>query len=239
MKQKFPWLFSTLWLAVFVLMLRLGFWQLDRSEEKKELLKQMNGSAQQISSLPELLSIHRFQQVQIAGQWIPEVTFVLANQMHQGRPGYHVYSVMTLAEGSALAMVNRGWVSSSDEIKPVTAAFRTWSLHQSDWPRPGVQLGEQVLSNDAVQAVTYLPKDVTTQWLKERFCGKKASNDCIILPFIFKLNQQMPDGFVRDWKTQIMQPEKHRAYAIQWFTMSLVLMGLYIVFLRKNHASQN
>jgi surfeit locus 1 family protein len=36
-------------------------------------------------------------------------------------------------------------------------------------------------------------------------------------------------GFVRDWRPVYgVTPDKHRAYAMQWFTLALVLLLIYI-----------
>ena len=238
--SRFPWFFSVLWLAVLLLMLRLGFWQLDRAEEKRNLLVQLNQTTHPtITQADTLQKVSRFQTIKAEGDWDPAVTFYLENQFNQGQVGFHVYGVMSFFDDSVYALINRGWVKDLTSVHGELTNKREWILQQSDWPRPGVQLGEQVLTAEDKQQVTYLTEDVTQKWLKARFCGQKNNNDCIILPFIFKLNQHMPDGFERDWKTQMMSPEKHKAYAVQWFTMSLVLLLLYLVFLRKNHASEN
>ncbi|WP_179952105.1 SURF1 family protein [Marinicella rhabdoformis] len=237
-ERRFPWLFTALWLAIFLLMLRLGFWQLNRAEEKRELLDHLSESTPlEVTDAASVSKVPRFRTIQVKGEWDSEVAFYLENQFHDGQVGFHVYSVMSFFDGAVFALVNRGWVKQISAAKDPVTARQVWTLLQGDWPRPGVQLGEQTLTDDEKQQVTYLTEDVTKKWLKSRFCGQKNNKDCIILPFIFKLNQLMPDGYERDWKSQMMPPEKHQAYAVQWFTMSLVLFLLYLVFLRKNHAS--
>ncbi len=238
--KKFPWLFSVLWLSILVLMLRLGFWQLQRADEKQLLIDQLAQTEHPvIEGVSALQQVHRFQTIEVLGSFDEKVAFYLSNQFHDGQVGFHVYGVMSYFESDVISLVNRGWVKDLSSVPQAQPAEKLWLLQQSDWPRPGVQLGDQVLTSSAKQQVTYLTEEVTKNWLKERFCRQKTNNDCIILPFIFKLNQQMPDGFVRDWKSQRVVPEKHQAYAGQWFSMSLVLLLLYFVFLRKNHASED
>jgi surfeit locus 1 family protein len=55
-----------------------------------------------------------------------------------------------------------------------------------------------------------------------------------LLPFQIELDQNLPEGFIRDWqKTTVMLPEQHIAYAIQWFSLALTLSILFIWYSNK------
>jgi surfeit locus 1 family protein len=43
------------------------------------------------------------------------------------------------------------------------------------------------------------------------------------------LDADEPDGFLRDWRPQLLSPEKHLGYAMQWFAMALALVVIYVV----------
>jgi len=50
-----------------------------------------------------------------------------------------------------------------------------------------------------------------------------------LLPVILQLDESNEDGFVREWQPVYgVTPDKHRAYAMQWFTLALVLLLIYI-----------
>jgi len=52
-----------------------------------------------------------------------------------------------------------------------------------------------------------------------------------LFAFQLELAPEMPNGFKREWKVaNIMQPEQHLAYAMQWFGLALVLTILFIKF---------
>lgn len=239
MKSKgFPWLFAALWLSIFFLMLRLGFWQLSRAEEKQQMLDIMNQPEPVgITQGQQLDAVIDFQKVAVSGQWLADVQLILANQFAESQPGFHVYQPMLLLD-QYVVLVNRGWVKTVTESNPAQGQ-RIWQMMRSPWPVPAVQLGEQTLSQDAVQTLTYLPQNPVEKWLKQRFCGQDKIKNCIILPFVFKLDASMPDGHLRQWQNNIMPAEKHRAYAVQWFTMAAVLMLVLIAYFRKTHASKN
>jgi surfeit locus 1 family protein len=50
-----------------------------------------------------------------------------------------------------------------------------------------------------------------------------------LLPVLLLLNSGEGHGFIRDWKPVYgTTPDKHRAYAAQWFTLAAVLLMIYI-----------
>jgi surfeit locus 1 family protein len=50
-----------------------------------------------------------------------------------------------------------------------------------------------------------------------------------MLPVILLLDESNEHGFIREWQPVYgVTPEKHRAYAMQWFTLALVLLLIYI-----------
>jgi surfeit locus 1 family protein len=53
--------------------------------------------------------------------------------------------------------------------------------------------------------------------------------DTRLLPVILLLDKSDEYGFVRDWRPVYgVTPDKHRAYAMQWFTLAVVLLLIYI-----------
>ena len=49
-----------------------------------------------------------------------------------------------------------------------------------------------------------------------------------VYPFIIRLGKHEAGGYVRDWAIVSMPPQRHYAYALQWFAMALVILILYI-----------
>ena len=43
-----------------------------------------------------------------------------------------------------------------------------------------------------------------------------------VYPFIIRLGQREDGGFVRKWPVVAMSPQRHYAYALQWFVMAMV-----------------
>ena len=56
-----------------------------------------------------------------------------------------------------------------------------------------------------------------------------------LYPHLFRLTESDPNALPRFWPTTIMLPVKHKGYALQWFTMALVIAMAFTFFtFRKN-----
>ena len=104
-----------LWLLVAGLIFQfigLGFWQLDRGNEKSSLLEDMNSRAE-LAPVPlsQLLSLapaeQQWRRARVAGEYDPERYYLLDNAVRAGRVGYEVLHPLLL-ESNAMVLVNRG-----------------------------------------------------------------------------------------------------------------------------------
>ena len=50
-----------------------------------------------------------------------------------------------------------------------------------------------------------------------------------VLPFVVLLNAQQNSTFVRDWQPVVMAPEKHLAYAVQWFLLAFAALVIFVI----------
>ena len=236
MANRFPWFFTVLWLVVLAVMLWAGFWQLDRAKQKQNIKQILSsGHIAEPDSLADWQAVEAFETVKVSGTFHP-THVLLANQIINSEVGYFVFTAFH-SDGGWL-LVNRGWVK--EETADIDIPIKRLSLTGlvADWPRPGFQLGEQPILNQDRQVVTYLPQSTFESWLKARLCGQSSVNDCIILPRVLKLQADTPHGFVRQWQLPRMTAEKHRAYAAQWFTMSLVLCLVFGLLMKKTYFSK-
>jgi cytochrome oxidase assembly protein ShyY1 len=48
------------------------------------------------------------------------------------------------------------------------------------------------------------------------------------LPFVVYLDKTESVGYEKNWQPIVMPPEKHRAYAFQWFSLALAWILLMI-----------
>jgi len=227
---------TIIFLLVLPVLLRLGFWQLDRAEEKRgliELFKQQNEKAplliKDYIKLDEKLN---YRTVQAAGKYNIEKQIFIDNKIHNGKTGVYVLTPFELKGSKYSILVNRGWVPMVIDRSALPAIktpqqILTLSGKIKVLSKKPFTVGNQFQSNSGWPALM--------QWINiqevEKISGMK------LLPYIFLLDDKDSSGYVRNWKPVVMQPEKSTGYAVQWFSLALVLTIIYIVVNLKKKVS--
>ncbi|RLA17151.1 MAG: hypothetical protein DRQ60_02705, partial [Gammaproteobacteria bacterium] len=96
------------------ILLRLGFWQLERGEFKAQLLEDLEAAADlpviNVVDLKQLAELPPNTKILLFGEYLPDRTTLLDNRYYRGRAGFNVISLFKLTGGDELVVVNRGWV---------------------------------------------------------------------------------------------------------------------------------
>lgn len=217
------WLMTLLAVVVISLFIRLGFWQMQRADEKTKMVaaEAILAEQQPIVWEPTQKKPIQYQRIKLQGTYLAPV-FLLDNQHHQHQFGYDILSPLLLADGTVV-MVDRGWV-------------------QGDSTRRSFP---DVLSPDGIvklQGSVYFPSK--KQWILGPGMEEKDNSIFIIelldakmlshilqkkvYPFIIRLDKNDAYGFVREWAIVSMPPQRHLAYALQWFVMALAVLILFV-----------
>ena len=237
-KNSFPWFFTVLWLVILMVMIIAGFWQVRRAEEKQMINDRLaSAQANNPRELTDWQTLNAFDEIEVTGQYL-DTHFLLDNQIMDSQVGFFVFTAFRTVDG-ILLLVNRGWSDDDTQNFAVNDDFPKITALVADWPRPGIKLGEQTIKEQAIQHLTYLDEKPTYELLKQRHCRQNHDENCIQTSQVLKLTANMDHGFKRHWQLPRMTVEKHQAYAVQWFTMSLVLCIIYGIFIRKNYANKN
>ena len=232
------WKIAVIVFVTIPLLLKLGFWQLDRADEKRAIQDQFNRqmaappltltqlSSQINAADPQLLA---FRRVQLSGRYLPEYTALLDNRIEQGKPGYHVYTAL-LSESDDLVWINRGWIAGAiDRSLPVIDAPRDKvDIVATVYIQPGEQI---VLDED--QWGTSWPVRVQQADISRLNERVKADRVFTGLPFELRLEQAMPGELYVDWQLISTNPAKHTGYAVQWFAMAAALLAFWLYQLWK------
>ena len=48
-------------------------------------------------------------------------------------------------------------------------------------------------------------------------------------PFVLRLDPALEHGYRRDWKIAAISPDKHLAYAFQWFALAVAVAVVFLV----------
>lgn len=214
--------------VLLVLLLSLGFWQLDRAAQKRALLEAYGArpedSAVQLNADFVPGADWRYRHAEVEGSYLPAQQFLLDNRVYQGRVGYQVLTPLRLKDGMHAVLVNRGWVPQGK----TRADLPKLPVDQS-----GVVRVEGLIDLPAAEVfVLGEGEDRDPGWPKVlqrvRLDLQAQQLGVKLLPVVLLLGVDQPDGFVRDWKPVVFGPERHVGYAVQWFSLSAALLIIYI-----------
>ncbi len=223
-----PWLFrpsllpTVAVLLVLPLLLSLGFWQLHRAEFKQQLLDQFATRTQQS---PQPLTRHppNFTPMQVTGYYDNQHSILFDNRIVNHQAGYDILTPFIPQNDGQVLLVNRGWVPRQTEINqgtliPVNGQQTIVGITQ-------VPEHNMVLSHSSIPvAWPLIIEDI-------RFKELEHELNRPLYPFILLLSTEMPHGFIRHWQTiNTMSPQRHIGYAVQWFSLALTLMIIYLKF---------
>lgn len=215
-----------------ILLLYLGNWQLGRAEEKRVfLLNQQQSSEKSVIDLNTQAFTEnlRHRKAAVSGAYDSEHSFLIDNQIVKGQAGYFVMTPFKIQGTDQSVLVNRGWVRLNKDrrILPDVAMKMTVAIKQIDgrinhFPVVGIHLAGAEIPTDNWPSVV--------QVVDANILSKKLGYS--LLPIQMELSDQADNGFLRDWKNSqvLIPPEKHIAYAVQWFGLAITLTILFIWF---------
>ena len=224
----FEWRITLFTLLLFPLLLMLGFWQLDRSEEKREIAatfeQRQQQAPQDVAELdpgsPEALA---YLPVAARGEFIAGKDFLLDNRIQNRRFGYEVLSPLRLAGSQRVVLVNRGWVAGDPArltLPEIPAVPGELSLRGQLY----VPLGEAyLLAEQALEAGWPKRLQAVDMALVASALGQEP------FPFELRLAAGQPGAMSVNWQVINVSPEKHTGYAVQWFSMAAVLLLIFLL----------
>ena len=233
-KRPFPWLVTVISIFCIVTMLVLGFWQLDRKQQKESRLENITVATQSdILKLEDIISAPEdfvdFQ-VKVSGVALDKLIFV-DNKIVDGQIGFHVLQALQTDYGKVI--VNLGWKKGDTDrnrLPEVEALQGELTINTIlAFPTDNVFI-EETNTNYGVFPVLLQQIDL-------REIALHLGSD--ILPFVLQASPDSQSGFVRDWQAVVMPPEKHLGYAIQWFGLAIAALTIYLLSLGKYYKQVN
>jgi len=209
-------------IMLVILLLRLGFWQLDRATEKELLIEQWHQPiAIELLALDQQQDFYR--KVEFDGEINPHQYFFLDNRTRQGKVGYELIIISKLADNTAI-LINLGWLAANVDrsILPVVVLpksnvkFTGWikqqhavfQLKQDQW-QAGWPKRIQQIEIDKIGLVANIPN---------------------LAPFVLLNEKPLLESLITAWKPVNMSAQKHIGYAFQWFLMAFTLCVMLIWF---------
>jgi len=104
-------LLSIIAVTIVLAMVRLGFWQLDRAEQKQVIINQLESRAEQAATpIEQLFAVKndddlRFRKVSFNGRYLTNRDFFVDNQVVNGQVGYQVFTPFRVNASDQLLLV--------------------------------------------------------------------------------------------------------------------------------------
>jgi cytochrome oxidase assembly protein ShyY1 len=215
-------------LLMLPLLLSLGSWQLQRADEKQEIVDR-HARNQQLPPLINAEELHNNQDHQYRLAWIRgkvdnQRVIILDNKVKNGRPGYEILQSVTLLGLKEKLLINRGWVEASldrdilPSISPIEGEVQLRGyLYRA--LKGGYRL------DDGIRQVQAWPSRVG--WINLERAEELFNTS--FMPYQLRLDQDSIGALKTGWTTVAVQPEKHVGYAVQWFAMAITLLIMTIV----------
>jgi surfeit locus 1 family protein len=218
-------------LPLFLILLGLGVWQLERLHWKEALIAQRTAAlAASPAALPADLAAARgmeYHPVRVHGEFLNDHELFLGASSDAGTTGFHVITPLRLGDG-ALLLVDRGWIpgelkdpakrEAGELVGPVdleglvrlpTKGWPDWM----DWALP---------VNDCARNYWF--------WIDIPAMARCGGLDRV-LPFTVDAGPAAnPGGYPRGGVTRTELPNDHLQYAITWFALAVVLAVIFVVY---------
>ncbi|MCQ8106410.1 SURF1 family protein [Methylomonas sp. SURF-2] len=223
------WMGLSAYALAMLLLCSLGIWQLGRAEQKKQLLTEQQAALDSAEINLNQLPINdpaavRYRKIRLVGHYDEARQFLLDNHVMDGKAGYFVLTPF-LPEGQRTAiLINRGWLPLGTDRNrlpdlSMRAAPAEVAGRINQFPSLGIVLKGAEIPTESWPSVV--------QVVDSKVLSRKLGYD--VAAFQIELEPAAAEGYKREWKIDVpIPPEKHLAYAVQWFGLALTLTALFI-----------
>lgn len=233
---QFRWIPVVVALIAFIILARLGFWQLERGEQKIQRLDQIAKYQEfDVVTFDKLLSVIETYEptgitTKIDGVFASPTSWLLDNKVVNGQPGYDVLLALTPTGYEQSVLVNMGWLKGDYANRD--------NLPVINIPQGKVSITAFVKAKDLAsfalsdQSVNKQQWPLRTQQI--HLDTLEQQSGLAFYPFMVYVQQADDFGFTQHYQPVVMPPEKHRAYALQWFLLAIAVLVVFIFASRIN-----
>lgn len=231
------WLATLVIIAGVYVLIQLGFWQLDRLDQRRAFNAyvaerwRMEPFDINNNPIPADLSQLEYRRVTARGQFDYENQILLVNQTRNQAPGSIIVTPLILDDsqgGKRAILVARGWLPTGEDDPA------NWSKYEEPAGAPVIGLIQetQLLPNGNAPTPPATPQ---TEWFQINIDAIQPQMPYELLPvFILQLpetGRTINDLPLRE-EPLVLDEGSHFSYAIQWFMFALILGVGYIFFVR-------
>jgi surfeit locus 1 family protein len=219
---------ATICIAVAI---ALGNWQLRRGEAKLALQAQADAAARAplVDVASSRVSIEGVavalpRRVRVSGVFDPAGTVYLDNRILNGVAGFYVITPLIIGEGLPAVLIDRGW-------KPRDMQDRTHVVAATPPSGRVVVEGMAVARPSALLELGRTPEHrVPGIWQNLDYTAYERVSGRSIARFVVRQTngrtEDSMDGLRREWPLPASGVEKHRGYAVQWYSLAALVATL-------------
>lgn len=219
--------------AVVLLCIRLGFWQIDRLQERRALNAAVSArlDAEPLTDPGVLADTSGlfYRTVALTGTYDVERSIVLPGRSHRGVPGVHLLTPLRLAGRQDAVLVNRGWVPAPDAATIDVADFAVaGSVALQGLVLPFPSAAESLAQRERAPATGGFRRvwfTVDADLLRAQFPYALLPATVQALPVPVPAGAPAPRGADR-YPLRLEPPPldegPHLGYALQWFSFALI-----------------
>jgi surfeit locus 1 family protein len=228
------WWVTLLVLIVMLILARLGFWQLDRLQQKRaanaQVAAALDAAPIDLNSVDIPQDLERLNNRLASGRGIfdndQQVLLKLQNWGY--RAGVNLITPLVFADGETAVLVDRGWIPDTDAGLEARSAFDVSGEVSID--------GYIALSQGLRNQSRVTPEGRQTEFYRVDIPAIQSQMPYELLPFYIiqspqNNNEQLPYRLER--QTELSEGN-HLSYAMQWFIFSIGLGVAYLVFVFRN-----
>jgi cytochrome oxidase assembly protein ShyY1 len=211
--------------AGVALTISLGNWQSRRGDAKAALQAEWDAAQRlepiDVASEAALESVTGAlpRRVRLRGVFVPSASVYLDNRMRQGVAGFDLVTPLAIGDTLPLVLVDRGWIARDMQDRtrmpaaPVTGEVVIEGLAVVRLPRLLELGGAQEQRLPGI-------------WQNLEFETFELVHGRRVARFVVQQTSETPDGLVRDRARPATGIEKHRGYALQWYSLAALIAGL-------------
>jgi surfeit locus 1 family protein len=207
--------------ALFAVLLGLGVWQLDRLQWKLALIARVDSNMHAAPVAPGAL-VGEYRRVALDGRFDNSKEAYAFATDDTGAPVYHVIVPFTVTDGRTF-LVDRGIVP-KEKLDPATrrAGQLDGGVHIVGIWRTPDPAGAFTPAPDLAHRIWY-SRDVTAI--------AKADRVTLAAPVVIEADAAPnPGGWPKGGQTVVAFRNEHLQYAITWFALAAVLLGVYLAY---------
>ena len=208
----------------------LGFWQIDRADQKNVLNSNYTDRQQEAiivldkNNVIDEKSSLLWRKVEFEGSFINKQNIILDNQIFNQIAGFNIITPFKIKGSDSLVLINRGWHPNlkNRETLPIINEIsdeRILQGHIASFPVSGIKLGKNNIETLNSQIFRFQRLDAAE--LNYFFSAK-------IMPYMIYLDPIIDKELYGNFKLPAPDSQKNYGYAFQWFAFAITLLIIFI-----------